>query len=96
MKMEFKRIDEFLKLGVKLEKMDYLYENSSDTNPTNKEYNIQKLYFVTKKSNENLEIHPMVGDNTRTVVLDNLNNNWWVLKLPASVRKALGLDRPKP
>lgn len=90
--MEFKRIDEFLKLEFKLEKGDYLYENSSDSYPIRKEYDIEKLYFVTKVSNQGIEIHPMAGDNTRTVMLKNLSNNWWVLKLPAIVRRQLEMS----
>ncbi|MGV4414020.1 hypothetical protein [Chryseobacterium sp. T1] len=92
MELEFKRVDDFRLMNLNLQNGDYLYEHDKDLYPLNNEFDLTNLYFVTKSLQENLKVFSMVGDKQRTLNLDKLDNNWWVMKLPHFIREKIGLN----
>lgn len=92
MELEFKRVDDFRLMNLNLQNGDYLYEHDKDLYPLNNEFDLANLYFVTKPLQENLKVFSMVGDKQRTLNLDKLDNNWWVMKLPHFIREKIGLN----
>ncbi len=92
MELEFKRMDDFLKLEVELQNGDYLYEHDKETYPLKNEFDLENLYFVTMNLDGKLEIHSKEGNKEKPINLRNLNNNWWIMKLPEFIRKKIGLQ----
>lgn len=91
MELEFKRVDEFLKMNIDLQNGDYLYEHDKDLYPLNNEFDLTNLYFVTMPMNKTLTVFSMSGKKERFLNLNDLENNWWIMKLPYFFREKLGL-----
>ena len=92
MEFEFKRVDDFVKLEIQLQNGDYMYEHSTDIYPLRKEVDLENLYFVTNNSNGIVQLHSMARNKEISINLIDLDNNWWVMKLPEFVRKKIGLQ----
>ncbi|KAA0126799.1 hypothetical protein FY557_15975 [Chryseobacterium sp. SN22] len=92
MELEFKSLQEFNRLKIKLQKGDYLYQHDKPNYPLRNEVDISNLYFVTEIRFDNLEIHSMAKNKILTVKLDELAGSWWIMKIPTLIREKLGLE----
>lgn len=90
--IDFIRITDFLQKGNTLQLGDHLYENDKTSYPTGEDFDFVNYYYVTGIYGANISIYPMSGTVGKKIELNTLNDCWFVLELPITVRKALGID----
>jgi len=94
MQIEFRRVDDFKMSNDILQNGDYIYEHFSTEYPVRNEADLANLYFVTKILNNsgNCTIMSMLGNKEIDINVNELDDNWWIMKMPLIMRKSLGLD----
>jgi len=93
MELEYISLSEFLNNSIYLQKGDYLYKHNKDEYPLKKDYDISNLFFVIENNQHKLKVHNMSNNNVINMDLSSTSEHWWILALPNSVRKQIGLDR---
>jgi hypothetical protein len=92
MELEYINLQEFLLRNASLKIGDYLYRHDKNEYPLKNEHNISNLFFVTKGNGHKLTIHNIASSNIEQVDLNVTTEFWWILPLPDSIRKKIGLE----
>lgn len=91
MKMEFDTLEDFLSKGTYLQNGDYVYKHDKQDYPLQKEIDANELYVITSADKHHLKALSFTGV-VKEIDLEKADGFWWVLKLPETVRKQIGLQ----
>jgi len=88
--MELKKLSDIQKnKEFNFQKLDYLYLHEYDDYPNKAEMNFENFYFVVNVHSDSLNLHCLINSNQRTIAINQLTGNWWILRVPAGTLKKL-------
>jgi hypothetical protein len=75
-----------------IQRGDYIYQHDDNSELNHKNMDFTNLYFVIGNTENGLEIHNYLSDETKCIYVTTLVGYWWVFKLDPLQRKALHMD----
>lgn len=89
MSYEYIDLQEYLKQGKTFDKFDYIYEHSLTGYPLKPDFDTKDLYLVRDFSITILDVLGVTSGVVKTISINSMTGNWWILSLPPNVKKQI-------
>jgi hypothetical protein len=88
--MELQKLSDFFKNdNYKFQKLDYLYLHYKSDYPLSNEMDFKNFFFIIEISVNKVKVMGLVTKEKKEFNFYDLKGNWWILRIPESIRKKL-------